>query len=120
MPTEAHMKSVLQSYVDGFAAGDADAVIALFADDAVIEDPVGTPELHGIEAISEFYRNAVATGAKLTLDAPIRASSGAKAAMAFTVEVSGMRIGVIDVMTFNEAGKVIRMDAVWGPEDITA
>ena len=118
MPTEAHMKSVLQSYIDGFAAGDADSIIALFAEDAVIEDPIGTPELHGLEAIGEFYRNAVATGAKLTLDAPIRASSGAKAAMAFTVEVSGMRIGVIDTMTFNDEGKVIRMEAVWGPEDV--
>jgi steroid delta-isomerase len=118
MPTEAHMKSVLQSYIDGFAAGDADALIALFADDAVIEDPIGTPELHGIAAISEFYRNAVGTGAKLTLDGPIRASSGTKAAMAFTVDVPGMRIRVIDVMTFNDAGKVIRMDAVWGPADI--
>ncbi|MEO5875985.1 MAG: nuclear transport factor 2 family protein [Streptosporangiaceae bacterium] len=119
MPTEAHMKSVLQAYVDGFAAGDPDAVIALFTEDAVVEDPIGTPELHGREAIAEFYRNAIGSGAKLTLDAPIRASSGAKAAMAFTVEVQGMRIGVVDVMTFNDEGRVVRMEAVWGPEDIT-
>src|SRR4051812_48814106 len=117
MPTESHMKSVLQAYLDGFAAGDPDAVIALFAENAVVEDPVGTPELHGLEAIGEFYRNAVASGAKLTLDTPIRASSGAKAAMAFTIEVSGMRIRAVDVMTFDEAGKVVRMEAVWGPED---
>lgn len=118
MPTQEHMKSVLRTYIDGFANGDADLIVALFAEDAVVEDPVGTPELRGKEAIGEFYRNAVGSGAKLTLDAPIRGSHGNRAAMAFTVDVPGMRIHAIDVMTFNEDGLVTRMEALWGPEDI--
>ncbi|GAA3230438.1 SgcJ/EcaC family oxidoreductase [Actinocorallia longicatena] len=119
MPTQEHMKAVMQSYIDGFAAGDAAALAALFAEDAVIEDPVGNPEIHGREAIAEFYANAVASGAKLTLDAPIRGSHGSKAAMAFTVEVPGlMRIRAVDTMAFNEEGLVVRMEAFWGPEDI--
>ncbi|GAB3660765.1 nuclear transport factor 2 family protein [Actinocorallia lasiicapitis] len=113
------MKAVLQSYVDGFAAGDAAALAALYTDDAVIEDPVGHPEITGRAAIEEFYAGAVASGAKITLDAPIRGSHGAKAAMAFTVDVPGLlRIRVIDTMTFDAAGKITRMEAFWGPEDI--
>lgn len=118
MPTQQHMKSVLRSYLDGFDRGDAAALAALFADDAVIEDPVGTTPLTGRDAIEEFYRNAVASGAKLTLDAPVRGSHGDRAAMAFTVDVPGLRIRVIDVMTFGSDGKIIRMDALWGPDDL--
>ena len=43
MPSQAEMKAALQAYIDGFNADDADAIMALFADDAVIEDPVGSP-----------------------------------------------------------------------------
>ncbi|GAA0963718.1 nuclear transport factor 2 family protein [Actinocorallia libanotica] len=118
MPTQAQMKAALQSYVDGFANGDPEAVIALFAEDAVVEDPVGTPEKRGAE-VAEFYRNAVGSGAKISLDTPIRGSHGSSAAMAFTVEMPGMQISVIDVFTFNEAGKVTSMRAYWGSEDFT-
>ncbi|MEU5882155.1 nuclear transport factor 2 family protein [Spirillospora sp. NPDC047279] len=120
MPTQEQMKAVLQAYVDGFDAADPGAVSGLFADDAVIEDPVGTPPIQGRAAIDEFYVNAMAVGTKLTLDGPIRGSHGDKAAMAFTVEVPamGMRIHAIDVMTFGEDGKVTRMEALWGPDDI--
>jgi steroid delta-isomerase len=119
MPTQEHMKSVLQSYIDHFAAGDGAALAALFADDAVIEDPVGHPEIQGTAAILEFYTNAVSSGAKLTLDAPIRGSHGNRAAMAFTIDVPGlMRIHAVETMTFREDGKVTRMEAFWGPEDI--
>ncbi|MFG2003186.1 nuclear transport factor 2 family protein [Spirillospora sp. NPDC048911] len=120
MPTQEHMKAVLQAYVDGFNAGDPAAVSGLFADDAVIEDPVGHPRIQGRAAIDEFYVNAIGVGTKLSLDAPIRGSHGARAAMAFTVEVPamGIRIRAIDVMTFGDDGKVTSMEAFWGPDDI--
>lgn len=111
------MKSVLQSYVDGINAGDVDAVLALFADDAVIEDPFGSEPKTG-ETLAEFYRGAAGGGVKLTLQGPIRGSHGDSAAMAFTVEVQGMTIDAIDVMTFNADGKIIKMDAYWGPDDV--
>ncbi|MCQ0014874.1 hypothetical protein LUX39_14875 [Actinomadura madurae] len=57
-------------------------------------------------------------GAKLSLDGPIRGSHGDRAAMAFTIDVPGMRIRAIDVMTFGADGKIVRMDAHWGPDDI--
>ncbi|WP_030167106.1 nuclear transport factor 2 family protein [Spirillospora albida] len=118
MPSAEHMKKALQAYIDHFNAGDAAAISALYADDAVVEDPVGTPELHGRAAIDEFYTNAIASGAKLRLEAPIRGSHGNRAAMAFTVEMPGMLLRAIDVMTFDEDGLIVRMDAFWGPDDI--
>jgi steroid delta-isomerase len=118
MPTQEHMKQALQTYIDAFNAADAAAVTGLYADDAVVEDPVGNPPMSGRAAIEEFYTGAIASGAKLTLDGPIRGSHGDRAAMAFTIEVPGMRIRAIDVMTFDSEGKIARMEAHWGPDDI--
>ena len=118
MPSQEQMKAALQAYVDGFNAGDPAAVVALFADDATVEDPVGNPPITGRDAIAEFYANSVASGAKLSLDAPIRGSHGNAAAMAFTVEMPNMRIRVIDVMTFDDDGRISTMRAHWGPADV--
>jgi steroid delta-isomerase len=122
MPDEAQMKAALQSYLDGFNASDLGAILGLFADDAIVEDPVGTPPIQG-EQLREFYRRGVSMGTRLTLDTPIRGSHGNCAAMAFTVEtvVEGTPVTVrsVDVMTFNDAGKISHMRAYWAPGDYT-
>jgi steroid delta-isomerase len=122
MPTQAEMKAALQAYIDGFNTDDPDAIMALFADDAVIEDPVGSP-LKSQAEFEAFIRQGVKFGARLTLAAPIRGSHGNHAAMVFTVTFvqEGVRYTTnsTDVMTFNEAGKIVRMDGFWGPGDVT-
>ncbi len=124
MLSEESMRAALQAYVDAFNRSDADAVIALFADDATVEDPYGKPAMVGKQAIAPFFKYAVDLGAKLTLQAPIRASQGDAAAMCFDVKVNYMgamqHIRVIDVMTFNEAGKIKSMKAYWGVSDMQA
>lgn len=47
----AAMKAALLDYVAAFNAADAGRVVALFADDATVEDPVGSPVVAGREAI---------------------------------------------------------------------
>jgi steroid delta-isomerase len=119
MPSSTIMKSALHAYIDAFNGGSAEAVAALYADDAAVEDPVGTPPRQGRAAILDFYRGAIATGAKLTLDSPVRGSHGNSAAMAFTVTVGPITVRVIDVMTFDETGKITSMKAYFAPDDIT-
>jgi len=118
MPNSVLIKAILQSYIDTFNKGDAQAVAALFADDATVEDPVGSLVKQGREELLAFYKNAIATGAKLTLDAPIRASHGEAGAMAFTAQIGQLKVRVIDVMTINDAGKITSMKAYFGPDDI--
>jgi steroid delta-isomerase len=122
MPTQAHMKAALQAYIEGFNADDADAIMALFADNAVIEDPVGS-SLKSRAEFDAFIREGVRFGARLSLAAPIRGSHGNHAAMAFTVTFvqDGVRYTTnsIDILTFDDAGKVTRMDGFWGPSDVT-
>jgi steroid Delta-isomerase len=122
MPSQFQMKAGLQAYIDGFNAGDADAIMALFADDAVIEDPVGSP-LKSRAEFEAFIRQGVKFGARLALAAPIRGSHGNHAAMVFTVTFiqDGVRYTTnsTDVMAFDAAGKITRMDGFWGPSDVS-
>ncbi len=122
MLSEKTMRAAMQEYIDAFNRDDVDAIIALYAEDATVEDPVGSEPKRGIAAISEFYHMAIRTGAKLSLSAPIRCSHGNAAAMAFEVrlrlEQGPALIRVIDVMTFNEAGRFASMQAYWGPSDL--
>ena len=123
MISEERMKQAMQGYIDGFNRADPEAIIALYADDATVEDPVGSGKvLSGKPAIAEFYRGAIKTGAKLSLVAPIRASYGNSAAMAFDVKLQMPQgpavIQVIDVMTFNDAGQFSSMRAYWGKTDM--
>ncbi len=122
MTTEAQMRAAMQAYIDNFNRQDLEAIVDLYADDATVEDPVGSPPKAGRDEIHAFYQTALETGARLTLSAPIRASHGNAAAMAFEVALNyqgqDMVIHVIDVMTFNDQGKYSSMKAYWGPEDM--
>ncbi len=130
MISQQQMKQAMQAYIDAFNSVNPDAIVALYAEDATVEDPVGSPVKSGRQSIAEFYAFAIKSGAKLKLAAPIRGSHGNSAAMAFDVELNMPQqngagdktaravIRVIDVMTFNDAGKFSSMRAFWGPSDM--
>lgn len=124
MASEEQMKAAMQEYIDAFNRVDLDGIVALYADDAVVEDPVGSKPREGREAIRAFYKTAIESGARLKLAAPIRASHGNAAAMAFDVELKMPQgqavIHVIDVMRFNDEGKFVSMNAFWGRSDMEA
>lgn len=119
---EAQMDAVVQAYVAHYNAGDLDAVVALFASDAEVEDPVGTPPKMGTEAIGAFFRVGMEAGARLALDGPVRIAAN-HAAFPFhvTLEWDGQltRIDVIDIFTFNPDGKIARMQAYFGARNST-
>lgn len=122
MPTPEEMTAAVHAYVAAFEKGDAEAAVALFAPDAQIEDPIGSPLKIGSDAIREFYVGSMATGAKLVLQGPVRIAAN-HAAFAFQVQLhwngKDMAIDVIDIFTFNEAGKVIDMKAYFGPTNMS-
>lgn len=121
MPDTKAMKSAVQAYVESCNRGDLDGVISIFASDASVEDPVGTPLKTGHAEIREFFGAGISMGAKLELDGPVRCVA-AHAAFAFHVmldwEGKQTRIDVIDMFRFNESGKVAEMRAFFGPENM--
>lgn len=48
---------VLDRYLAAHVGNDTEAVLALFAEDAVVEDPVGSPPRVGRADIGDFYRS---------------------------------------------------------------
>lgn len=118
MPTPEQMEAAVHTYVAAFAAGDAEMAAGIFADNAVVEDPIGSEPKHGMAAIREFYVQSMATGATLHLQGPVRVAA-AHAAFAMQVRLhwdgKDMAIDVIDTFAFDADGKVKEMKAYFGP-----
>lgn len=122
MPSHEDMVRAVERYVEAFDKGDAKMASDLYADDATVEDPIGTPIHRGREAIHAFYAMSMQAGAKLRLDGPIR-TGGDYAAFPFTVLVDfggPKEIEVVDTFKFDAEGKVIEMRAFWGAANMRA
>ncbi|KZX59444.1 steroid delta-isomerase [Halioglobus sp. HI00S01] len=104
-------------YVEAFDKQDMAIIRDIYAEDAIVEDPVGSDKHVGIEAVCAFYEGALGSGAKLVLSGPVRSAANT-AAFPFQVKMGDMSIDIIDIFEFNEAGKVVSMKAYWGPENM--
>jgi len=116
METTVLQKAVAQ-YIEAFEKGDLTMIENLFAENATVEDPVGTPQHVGIEAIKAFYKSAFDMGVKLELNGKPRCA-GNSVAFSFDVVMTGLKISPIDVFELNADGKVQSMKAYWGPENM--
>lgn len=117
-----HMRNVVQAYVDGFAEADLDKVVSIYAENATVEDPVGSARHEGMAAIRAFYDGPVRSGTtRLDLHGPVRCAANA-CSFAFTVTATldgqVLEIDVIDVFHFDGEGRVFRMQAFWGPSNM--
>lgn len=108
------MVHVVDAYIAAIAASDVEAMLDLFAADATVEDPVGSEPHKGLEAIRNFYTHAMQIVTRLELDGPVRTVNGV-AAFALNVLLTRqsppMRVAVIELFRFNEAGKIASMQA---------
>jgi len=109
--------AAVHRYVEAFDQADIEIIKEIYADDAVVEDPVGTEAHVGIDAICGFYEGALASGAKLVLTGNPRCAGNA-VAFPFEARMPGMVMQIIDVFEFNEAGKVIQMRAYWDKDNM--
>jgi len=112
----------VQQLVNGVNSHDIAAIIDLYADDAIVEDPVGTDPQCGHEAIAAFYQQGFQVKIKFELTGPIRCA-GNSAAFPFLATIdlgeNKTRMEIIEVLDFNEEGKIQLMRAYWGPENCT-
>jgi steroid delta-isomerase len=120
MPDANHIRNVLTRYPELLSKGDVAGVVALYAESATVEDPIGAPLHRGREAVEKFYA-ASAGKVLMKITGPVRVA-GKEAAAPFRVllgpEGSRKVIDVIDVMTFDDAGKITSMRAFWSPDAI--
>ena len=118
------MRDAVLKYFASFANADVDAIVALFADNAVVEDPIGGARMEGIAAIRGFFTGGfayVGGGYEFVPEGNVRiAGKHAACAAIATCENAKppFRLETLDVMTFDEAGKIVAMKAYWGPANM--
>ena len=116
MPDESTVRHTVEQYWKRFSSGDVDGLVALYTDDATVEDPVGTPVRHGIAEIRAFYESAQALADSIELRSlGVTEVCGDQAAFAMEIRpvIAGTTylLHAIDVMTFTDDGRITSMRA---------
>ncbi len=124
MPADAAtIRATVAAYCAAFTAGDRDAYTGAFTPDAWIEDPVGTPRLEGHDAIGGFFdqSRSLAETIELRQTGPVRVAAGECAfPMQARPNIGGATfvVDIIDVMTFDDDGRITTMRAFWDPAEM--
>ncbi|MGO4313173.1 steroid Delta-isomerase [Pseudomonas sp. KB_15] len=124
MISAQHVQESMARYVELVDAGDIDGILALYAKNATVEDPVGHAPLQGIDAIARFYREGLGSiKVSATRTGPVRATLSGCGAMPFRVDMEWggqpCSLHVIDVMEFDVDGKIRSMKAFWSEVNVT-
>jgi steroid Delta-isomerase len=120
MPTADDYAATVNRYLELLATGGADEITALYTDDAIIEDPVGSDVRRGRGAVHEFYA-AIENLSKETELVTLRAAGNEIAfwwRMTVNAGASRTRLEPISVMTFDADAKITSMRAFWSPADV--
>ena len=120
MATADDYAKTVNRYLELVANGSADEVTALYAEDATIEDPIGSELRRGRSAIHEFYA-AFESAQKQTELVSLRVG-GNEAAFLWSLTIkagdSGTAIEPISVMRFDDDARITSMRAFWSPADV--
>ncbi|MCR5979084.1 steroid delta-isomerase [Gordonia jinghuaiqii] len=114
--------AAVTAYIDLLNSGTAEQIADLYAADATVEDPIGADIRNTREQLVEFY--SVITGMdERTATLKWKKIAGDTAVFEFTLvtKTSGLAFEItpVDIMVFDDEGKVSSMRAVWKPEDLT-
>ncbi|MFZ2173127.1 MAG: nuclear transport factor 2 family protein [Rhodococcus sp. (in: high G+C Gram-positive bacteria)] len=119
-PSAEDIRKTVERYVEAVATGTVDDVLALYADGATVEDPVGTEPRTTVESLREFY--GVIEPLKQTGELRTLKIAGHSAAFHFSLVTDlgeqSLEIAPIDVMTFDDDAKITSMKAFWSQEDM--
>ena len=120
MSDPEYVQDLVHRYIRAFNQRDYDTLMSLYADDPVLEDPVGSEPVRGREKVRAFYESFKDQKSVLRLEGAIRIA-GPTAAFSFHVlmgEDAGQIVEVIDTFLFDSAGRIKEMRAFWGPANV--
>lgn len=110
------MRQTIQTYMERFTAEDREGWLDLFADDAWIEDPVGTPRRTGREQIGAFWDEAHTVPDSVAL-VPLGIVTVIGNEGIFTMQARAVLAGetyvvdIVDLMTFDADARITTMRA---------
>ena len=124
MPNAEDIHKVYEQYAAAWSRLDIDGVLALFAPDAVVHDPVDGPALEGVDAIREYFSRGLGFVRAVRLIGPVRVSRDCRHAAA-CIEIEedlgdrGIKVlEAIDVWSFDDDGRIATMNAYFGPTNL--
>lgn len=112
MPADqARIRTTIEQYLARFSAANREGWLALWSDDATMEDPVGTPLKRGKDEIGALFDDGHKNADSIELrptDFLIVCGDQASFAMEVRPTLGGqtMVIPAIDVMTFDDEGRI--------------
>ena len=115
----------IEAYAAAISAMDPDAFAACFAADCELNDPAGSPTVRGQEGAKAFLRGFLPILSKVQFQPGTVRTGGSRAAFTWTIQAEGKagQLGTadgIDVVEFDEAGKIVRTHAFWNPGQLVA
>ena len=124
MPTPDEIRATIDQYVARFSAGDTAGWVALFADDARQEDPVGAPVNVGHDAIRAFFETTLTLGGPQLsfVREPVIVGNEA---MVFIQAIAGegptaaVVPFICDHMVFDDDARITSLRAFWDPASMT-
>jgi steroid delta-isomerase len=121
MPSPEYIAETVNRYIGLVAKGSAADLVELYADDATVEDPVGGEVHIGRQAIQGFY--SAVDDVQRDCELVSLRVAGNEAAFQFrlimTASDGRIVIEPINVMVFDDDGKVTAMKAYWSAGDVT-
>ncbi|GAD85776.1 steroid delta-isomerase [Nocardia asteroides NBRC 15531] len=120
MASADDIRATVRKYVEAVGNGTAADIVALYREDATVEDPVGSEPHVGHAAIRKFYE-AIEPMERATELFSVRVA-GDSAAFSFRVVTTfgdqKFTLDPIDVMTFDEGARITGMRAFWSQDDM--
>lgn len=117
MPTPEQLHAVIDTYVNAWDKRDRAAYVGLFAEDAELIDPVGTPARRGRDAIGDFWDQTFALTESIAMEVTRTHFCADEIAMVFTIHAKtsggGMAIDAVDTFRVDDDGKVVAFKAYW-------
>ena len=116
--TKEQMAAAVEEYCRAESEKDKQAWLALFSEEVVHEDPVGSGNVNcGLSAVATFWDNFVGSDVELWCEEPvIVCANEAVALMRCRVGPSDNRWEsgrIVDHFVFNEDGKITNVRAFW-------
>ena len=107
----AQVEAAVKAFLVSYAAKDWQTRIALFADDAHFEDPVGAEPVRGKANLEEYFRVTIASGWDIAMESEKIIKSGDEA-LSFTRAQWGLpgtdpaKLTLVQHFVFDGAGRI--------------
>ncbi len=121
MRSSDELRLYIADYIQAFNSRDFERVAALYAENATLEDPVGSGVKHGRDEIRAFYEQYRDQASFLQLTGDFRFPDNAVAFTFFCYmgdPSDPMIVEVTDTFRFDAAGLITEMRAFWGAANV--